>query len=224
MNWNSSNMRHHVATICTDATLERLQGVVVVDTAGDSQVPRIKPGPKPINLNTYLHGRIAAFTTYSDDERIDYLFSSGLIETLLTTTRLDDIPSFFFEHLWSSRAIEQFQSLIFHRNALHEIVSSDIDTGTITYEVKGTITRRFIRDFALYALELAYAIAKDSVPSRLPERIPEARALFERLTTTVDGMTLRDMIKKGGSVNHLADTTVSKLSTTMKSLCATCFV
>lgn len=220
MNWNSSNMRKHIATVCKDGDLERMDGIVVVG-ATDSQTPRIKPGPKPVDLVKYLHGRIAAFSTSGDDERIDYMFSSGLIETLFTT-RVEDIPAFFFEHLWSARAIEQFQSLVFHRNAIHEIVSSDVDTGDIVYEVKGTITRNFVKDFAVYALELAYAIAKDSVPSRLPDRIPEARALFQRLTSTVDGMTVRDMIKGSGS-HKIAEDTVSKLSHTMKTLCATCF-
>jgi hypothetical protein len=225
-------MKKHIATVCKGAELEKVEGVVVVNAA-DTMNPntkRVKPGPKPVDLTAYLHGRLAAFTTSSDDERIDYIFSSGLIETLFTT-RIEDIPSLFFEHLWSDKALEQFQSLVMHKNSIHEIVASDVDTGAITYEVRGTLTKRFLKEFAIYALELAYAVAKDSVPSRLPERIPEARYLFDRLTNIIDGMTLRDAIKHSGSytkhsfaTRHKLDETLSKLSLSMTSHFANCFM
>ena len=230
MHYDTSNMRRHIATRCKEAHLDKIQGIVVVDTESQGRASqRAKPGPKPLDLNALLHGRIAAFTTQSDDERIDYIFASGLIETLLLT-RVEDIPSFLFEQLWSSRASEQFQSLVLYRNVIHEITSFDLDTGGVTYAARGTLTKRFIKDFAVYALELAYAIARDSVPSRLPERLPEARALFDTLCTKIDGMTLRDAIKHSGSYTkhsfaqrHKLEEALSKLSDSMSSCFATCF-
>ena len=228
MHYDSSNMRKHLAMKCTGGHLVKLQGVVVVESAEHHEPGRMKPGPKPFDLGTYLRGRLSAFTTQGDDERIDYIFSSELIETLLGT-RVEEIPAFLFEHVWSSRAPEHFQSLVMYRNAIYEITSCDLDTGDITYAVKGTLTKRFIKEFAVYALEVAYAIVKDSVPSRLPERIPEARHLFEKLCQTIDGMTLRDAIKQSGSytkhsfaTRHKLDETLSKLSDVMTHSFANC--
>ena len=214
--------------VCPGSTLQKIQGVVVVEDTVTTP-HRLKPGPKPLDLYSYLHGRLAAFTTHSDDERIDYVFSSGLVHRLFTT-RIEEIPSFFFEHLYSATSIEQFQSLVLHKNMIYEIASSDIDTGDITYSVRGTLTKRFLKEFAVYALELAYAIAKDSVPSRMPERIPEARALFDRLTTTIDGMTLRDALNHSASytknnfaLRHKLGDTLSLLSDIMTRHFANCF-
>lgn len=228
MHYDASNMRKHIANTCSTAHLEKLQGVVVVD-GGSRGTHRLKPGPKILDLGKHLHGRLAAFTTQSDDERIDYIFSSGLVETLFTT-RIEDIPTLFFEHLWSARAIEQFQSLVMYRNVIHEIIAFDIDTGDVRYAIRGALTKRFIKEFAVYALELAYAVAKDSIPSRRPECIPEGRDLFERLCRHTDGMTLRDAIKQSGTytknafaMRHKLDETISKVSDTMHSMFATCF-
>jgi hypothetical protein len=190
---------------------------------------RTKPGPKPFDIREHLHDRVPAFTTEGDDERIDCIFDSGLIERLFRT-RLEEIPSFFFEHMWSSRASTRFQSLIMYRNTIYEVITNDPDTGDITYVIRGAMTKRFAKEFAIYALELTYSIAKYSVPVRIPDRLPEANALLEKLCTTIDGMTLRDAIKRSGSYTkhtfagrHKLDDTLYMLSDVMTRYFPTCF-
>lgn len=204
MHYDKSNMRRHVHVACRDASLEKVSGVVVVgDVPADSvhvsnmsntrSGHRAKPGPKPVNVALAWRGRIPAFEG-GDDDRIDAVFATGLVDALLDAS-VDDIPVLLYDALWSARAPEQFQSLIMYRNVVHEIETLDDETGEITYVSRGTLTKRFVRDMAVYALELAYAIAKDSIPSRCPDKASKAEALLHRLCDGPD--TLRDLLKAG---------------------------
>lgn len=202
MHYDKSNMRRHIRNMhgtCHDATLEKLSGVVVVETSTATTIvptaattgtePRAKPGPKPINLAATWRGRLPAFEG-GDDERIDAVFATDVIDTLLDATA-DDIPVLLYMALWSNQAPECLQSLIMFRNTVHEIETLDEETGEITYVSRGTVTKRFVRDMAVYILELAYAIAKDSIPSRRPDVMPKADALLQRLRHE----SLRDLLK-----------------------------
>lgn len=232
MHYDASNMRKHIANICQGSTLEKQPGVVVVPSVIEAppeepRTARIKPGPKPLDLNVVLRGRIPAFSEHGDDERIEYIFGSNLIERLLQTT-CEDIPSFLFEHAWSSRAPEHMQSLVLYRNTIHEVQTLDDETGEVTYLPRGTLTKRFIKDMAVYTLELAYAIAKDSVIMRAPELRHDANRLLARLREQIDGVSLRNAIKhnhgrKNMLIRRRVEATLSKLNHVMTTLFPSCF-
>lgn len=230
MHFDASNMRRHIATQCTEAHLEKVDGIVVVDMATVGPARRAKPGPKQVDLQRYLRGRVTAFTTQGDDERIEYMFTSGMIDAFLTK-HIEDIPCYLFENLWGSAAPEQFQSLVMFHNAIREIIEYDMDSGEITCANRGALTKKFIKEFACYALEFAYAVAKDSVPSRLPSKLPEGRDMFERLCFQIDGMTLRDAVKSSGSytkksfaMRHKLDAMLGKLEDSMRTHFPSCFL
>lgn len=226
--YNSSNMKKHVGSVCSGAHLQKRQGVVVVDGHAET-LTRSKPGPKPVNVQAVLNGRFPAFSDDGDDERIEYIFASGCIEDLLKTP-CEDIPAFLYRVLWSMDAPIHLQSLVMHKGLIHEILTLDEETGEVTFTNRGTLTRRFIKEMAVYTLELAYAIVKDSVPARLTERTPEAQHLMHALRDTTNGMTLRDALKATGgytkksfALRHKLDTTLTKLHQGMISSFPTCF-
>lgn len=220
-------MRRHVATVCQGATLEKLEGTVIASTTVSSS--RSRPGAKPFDFQGAIQGRLPAFSEAADDERIDHVFESGLIDALLDA-RCEDIPSLLFDGLWSSEAPEKFRSLIMYRNAVHEILAVDEDTGNVTYISRGTLTKRFVKKMGIYALELAYAIAKDSVPARMPGRMRDARRLFDRLCETTDGLTLRHAmqqstgyLKNSFACRHRLDHALSKLEDSMRARLSRCY-
>jgi hypothetical protein len=229
-------MRKHIAIVCKEGHLKKIKGIVVVEDGGSGNNgsgsgggARTKPGPKPFDLSVLLKGRFPACSDHGDDERIDHVFSSGLIGDLLRA-ECEDIPALLYHALWSTHAPEHLQSFIMYRNVVYEIETMDEDTGAVTYTSRGSLTRRFIKEIAVYTLELAFAIAKDSVPSRTPDLIPEAHKLFERLCCVTDGMTLRDAIisterytKKSFALRHKLDVTMSRLNDGMQSSFPTCF-
>jgi hypothetical protein len=232
MHYDKSNMRRHLRSACRDATLEKLSGVVVVGITSttatttnptmptdgtQSTPPRAKPGPKRINVASAWQGRIPAFEG-GDDERIDAAFALGVVDTVLDAAA-DDIPVLLWDALWSTRAPESLQSLIMYRNAIHEIETLDEETGAITYVPRGTVTKRFVRDMAVYILELAYAIAKDSIPSRCPEKIPRATALLERLRED----SLRDLLKDPKNKNARVTRVLAMLRDAMMVRMPSCF-
>lgn len=228
MHYDKSNMRRHVHVVCRDACLDKLSGVVVVDAASSTittspsslenhiMPPRAKPGPKPVDVAAAWRGRIPAFEG-GDDERIDAVFATDLVDALLDV-HVDDIPVLLYDALWSARAPEPFQSLIMYRNAIHEIETLDDETGDISYVSRGTLTKRFVRDMAVYTLELAYAIAKDSIPSRCPDKAPRAMALLQRLRED----SLRDALKTNAK-GPRETRALAKLRDAMAAHFPTCF-
>lgn len=232
MHYNASNMRKHVATVCAHGSLERIQGFVTVEgtaTAVTARGARSKPGPKPFDMHALLRGRLPAFSDQGDDERIEYVFASGLINDLVRAN-CEDIPELLYNALWSTQAPEHMQSFVIYKNAIHEVETLDDETGEITYVSRGSLTRKFIKEMAVYTLELAYSIAKHSIPTREPHRIPEAHAMLERLCATTDEMTLRDAIKatesytkRSFAVRHKMDHAFTRLSHAMSTYFPTCF-
>lgn len=222
-------MRKHVS-LCREnygAHLEKIHGTVIVDPAVRSHhetIPRVKPGPKPVDLSEALRGRIPAFDD-GDDERIDYIFAHGLIEDLLTM-RCDDIPLFLFNALWSKQAPEHMHSLVLYRCTVYEVTELDDETGNVEYSARCGLTKRFAKEMAVYTLELAYAIAKDSVPARIPERTHDAMHLLSRLQeATFRQFTLRDMLKDGcpSVMRPRIEALVNTLYDAMKASLPTCF-
>lgn len=223
MHYDKSNMRRHIHVVCRGASLEKFPGVVVVECAplAVPSLTRAKPGPKPVDIAAAWRGRIPAFEG-GDDDRIDAAFASGLVDRLLAADVID-IPVMLFDALWSTRAPEPFQSLIMYRNAIHEIDRLDDETGEIAYVSRGTLTKQLVREMAVYTLELAYAIAKDSVPTRCPEKRAEAAALLGRLRAPAgrdtDG-SLRELLKQNSPDAARA---VSMLRDAMVARCPTCY-
>lgn len=173
---DASNMKKHAGL--HDGTLEKVRARVLLECDQPPQSSRTI-----IDIAERLRDRVPTYDD-GDDERIDHTFATGFIRDLLTARTLDEIPAAMFRALWSREAPRHLQSLVLYRNCLYEITSHDPETGDITYEMRGGgITKKFLREFAVYTLDLAESIARNSVPLRTPDLQPAAARFLGLLKT-----------------------------------------
>jgi hypothetical protein len=191
MHWDRGNMLKHVASqACRGAHLVPVSGRVVVEDGQDQsqQERRNKPGPRPINIPELLRDRIPAFEA-GDEARIDFVFAGiGDLADRLLDALPEHVPNLMFREIWSSVAPLKFQSIVLARGILHEVLGDNTVASTRKALSGGFMTQAFVREFAIYTVELAHHICKYSVKARRPEWAERASAQESRLEPFVDAL------------------------------------
>jgi hypothetical protein len=222
--FDASNMNQHVTTVsCRGSIVKKFKGTASWDPADAAQSTgiataapngRSKPGPKTVQVEVVLRGRIAARDS-GDDARIDHLFATpGLAEQFLQLGA-ENIPAFMFKHMYGTAAPRKFRSIVKVRGMIHEVDEVDIDE-TFTFSTH-KLTQSYLRDLSSYLLELAEAICTHSVPYRLPAGVDAAKVICEALSKDVGGdATLLEAVKAPSGKNEEAKAAADLLLNTLR--------
>lgn len=177
-------------------------------------IPRTPPGPKPLDINSILHGRLAAFdddddTTYM--RRVDYLFSTeGLIDKCFQSTTNDKVPGYIvklFFSLWGNHAPKEFQSIIMYRGKVYEVTFA-YDDGTINYEEFISIHNYFTSsNFLGNFRECIQDICTVYIPRYRPDIVSRANHIIEWIQKSDDGsensLTMQDVFDRNDKYHAL---------------------
>ena len=163
---------------------------------------RRAPGPKPLDINTLIRGRIAAFEDDAFDERIEYLFNTeGLLNECFKANAGDCVPSYatlLFIYLWGSKAPPRFQSIFTYRGLVYE-VGTDADEAIIVRN--DTITKYFNDSFYEDFLECLAHICRVSIPQRRPDLNGKAQHILDWTEREDNLLTIRDVYEKNDKYN-----------------------